>query len=422
MRSRGLALARALKQRAEPTLICSSIAAKSTAAVEVRPSGARSYESSCRHTTPPPTRQALPAAAASISAAHQPSPADARDASWHAKVAALGALGLGLAATSVSFASADEAEHGLHAPHYPWPHEGFFSSYDRTSLCIHTHTITHHTDASIRRGFQVYQQVCAACHSMNLVHFRDLVGVSHTEDEAKELALEIEVPDGPNDEGEMFDRPGKLSDHLPNPYMNEQHARYANGGAYPPDLSLITKARHDGQNYVFSLLLGYKEPPAGVSVREGLYYNPYFPGGAIAMPKMLADGGVEYDDGTEASEAQQAKVGRVVLLTVCLIPSHTGRGDVFVVGSRARGGRAQADGRQVYVCAHAGAGAGGVLQALEVVVAQVAPHCAGRGQLGYCTAVNACKCNNCWLYSSRYKNARYEWSHRWSSSLWGLTP
>lgn len=164
-----------------------------------------------------------------------------------------------------------------------------------------------HTDASIRRGFQVYQQVCAACHSMNLVHFRDLVGVSHTEDEAKELALEIEVTDGPNDEGEMFERPGKLSDHLPNPYMNEQHARYANGGAYPPDLSLITKARHDGQNYVFSLLLGYKEPPAGVSVREGLYYNPYFPGGAIAMPKMLADGGVEYDDGTEATESQQAK-------------------------------------------------------------------------------------------------------------------
>ena len=173
------------------------------------------------------------------------------------------------------------------------------------TLRMHTPT----TDASIRRGFQVYQQVCAACHSLNLVHYRDLVGVSHTEDEAKELALEIEVPDGPNDEGEMFERPGKLSDHLPNPYMNEQHARYANGGAYPPDLSLITKARHDGQNYVFALLLGYKEPPAGVSVREGLYYNPYFPGGAIAMPKMLAEGGVEYDDGTEASEAQQAKVG-----------------------------------------------------------------------------------------------------------------
>ena len=92
------------------------------------------------------------------------------------------------------------------------------------------------------------------------------------------------------------------------PYANEEAARYSNGGAYPPDLSLITKARHDGQNYVFSLLLGYREPPSGINIREGLYYNPYFVGGAIAMPKMLADGGVEYDDGTPATEAQQAKV------------------------------------------------------------------------------------------------------------------
>lgn len=110
-------------------------------------------------------------------------------------------------------------------------------------------------------------QVCAACHSLDLVHFRELVGVCYSEEEAKAMAAEIEVPDGPNDEGEMFDRPGKLSDKLPAPYMNEAHARYANGGAYPPDLSLITKARHDGQNYVFSLLLGYRDPPAGVSVR-----------------------------------------------------------------------------------------------------------------------------------------------------------
>ena len=110
------------------------------------------------------------------------------------------------------------------------------------------------------------------------------------------------MTDGPDDTGEMFDRPGKLSDRLPAPYANEEGARYANNGAYPPDLSLITKARHDGQNYVFSLLLGYREPPAGVSVREGLHYNPYFPGGAIAMPKMLVDGGVEYDDDTPLGE------------------------------------------------------------------------------------------------------------------------
>lgn len=93
----------------------------------------------------------------------------------------------------------------------------------------------------IRRGHQVYQQVCAACHSMSLISYRDLVGVAYTEDEVKAMAAEIEVVDGPNDEGEMFTRPGKLSDRFPQPYSNEQAARFANGGAYPPDLSLITK-------------------------------------------------------------------------------------------------------------------------------------------------------------------------------------
>lgn len=198
----------------------------------------------------------------------------------------------GAAAGLVGFALADEAEHGLHPPQYDWPQDGFFSAYDH---------------ASIRRGHQVYQQVCAACHSVQSIHYRDLVGVAYTEEEAKAMAAEQEYEDGPNDEGEMFERPGKLSDPLPRPYANEAHARYANGGAYPPDLTLITKARHDGLNYVFSLLLGYREPPAGVTVREGLHYNPYFPGGAIAMPKMLAEGGVEYDDGTEPTESQQAK-------------------------------------------------------------------------------------------------------------------
>ncbi|GER47478.1 cytochrome c1 heme protein [Striga asiatica] len=132
-------------------------------------------------------------------------------------------------------------------------------------------------------------------------------GVAYTEEETKAMAAEIEVVDGPNDEGEMFTRPGKLSDRFPQPYANEQAARFANGGAYPPDLSLITKARHDGQNYVFALLTGYRDPPAGISIREGLHYNPYFPGGAIAMPKMLNDGAVEYEDGTPATEAQMGK-------------------------------------------------------------------------------------------------------------------
>jgi len=198
----------------------------------------------------------------------------------------------GVVAAAGGVALADEAEHGLESPQWPWNHMGTLESYDVKS---------------IRRGHQVYQQVCAACHSMEYIHWRDLVGVAYTEEEAKALAAETEVEDGPNAEGEMFFRPGRLADVLPQPYKNEEHARYANGGAYPPDLSLITKARHDGQNYIFSLLLGYREAPAGISIREGLHYNPYFPGGAIAMPKMLNDEGVEYDDGTPATEAQQAK-------------------------------------------------------------------------------------------------------------------
>lgn len=95
----------------------------------------------------------------------------------------------------------------------------------------------------IRRGHQVYQQVCAACHSMSLVAYRDLIGVAYTEDEVKTISAEIEVEDGPNDEGEMYTRPGKPSDHFPQPYPNEAAARFANGGAYPPDLSLITKVQ-----------------------------------------------------------------------------------------------------------------------------------------------------------------------------------
>ena len=174
-----------------------------------------------------------------------------RSRSW-LKRGGIAALGVASAAGFGAYALAEEeSEHGLHAPDYPWNHEGYFSSYDH---------------ASIRRGHQVYQQVCAACHSVQQIHFRNLVGVAYTEDEVKEMAGEIEVTDGPNEEGEDYERPGRLADPLPRPYRNEEAARYANGGAYPPDLSLITKARHNGANYVFALLLGYREPPAGVHV------------------------------------------------------------------------------------------------------------------------------------------------------------
>ncbi|KAJ2923631.1 hypothetical protein H1R20_g13465, partial [Candolleomyces eurysporus] len=140
--------------------------------------------------------------------------------------------------------------------------------------------------ASIRRGYQVYREVCAACHSLDRIAWRNLVGVSHTVDEARTMAEEVEYTDGPNAEGEMFQRPGKLADYMPAPYPNEEAARSSNGGALPPDLSLIVKARHGG---------------------AGMNYNPYFPGGAISMARVLFDGLVEYDDGTPATTAQMAK-------------------------------------------------------------------------------------------------------------------
>jgi len=173
-----------------------------------------------------------------------------------------------------------------------WSHHGMLSSYD---------------SASIRRGFQVYRQVCATCHSINKVCFRSLVGVTHDELSMKKIAESYEVVDGPDADGEMFERPGKLSDVIPGPYQNEEQARMANGGAYPPDLSLMVKARHGGIDYIVSLLTGYMDAPAGKAMLPGLHYNPYFPGGAISMAKQLEDGQVEYEDGTPATETQMAK-------------------------------------------------------------------------------------------------------------------
>jgi len=161
--------------------------------------------------------------------------------------------------------------------------------------------------ASIRRGFQVYRQVCASCHSIDKVCFRTLVGVTHDELSMKKIAEDYEIVDGPDATGEMFERPGKLSDQIPGPYKNEEQARMANGGAYPPDLSLMAKARHGGIDYLVTLLTGYVDAPAGKPMLPGLYYNPYFPGGAIAMPKQLEDGQVDYEDGTPATETQMAK-------------------------------------------------------------------------------------------------------------------
>ncbi|GAT27197.1 cytochrome c1, mitochondrial precursor [Aspergillus luchuensis] len=163
-------------------------------------------------------------------------------------------------------------------------------------------------EEGLRRGFQVYREVCASCHSLTRVPWRSFVGVMHTVDEMKAMAEENEYDTEPNDQGEIEKRPGKLSDYIPAPYKNEEAARAANGGALPPDLSLIVKGRHGGCNYIFSLLTGYPdEPPAGATVGAGMNFNPYFPGTAIAMGRVLFDGVVEYEDGTPATTSQMAK-------------------------------------------------------------------------------------------------------------------
>lgn len=183
-------------------------------------------------------------------------------------------------------------EDAIPPQHLHWPFAGLMSSYDT---------------AALRRGYEVYRNVCSTCHSMELIHFREMVGVTHTEEQAKALAATFEINDGPNDEGEMFERPGKLSDYFPSPYPNEEAARFANNGAYPPDLSLITKARVGGADYVFALLTGYKDVPAGLQPRDTQYYNPYFPGGWIGMPQPINEGAVEYEDGTSPTVTQMAK-------------------------------------------------------------------------------------------------------------------
>ncbi|TQB74399.1 iso-1-cytochrome c [Monascus purpureus] len=185
------------------------------------------------------------------------------------------------------------AEEGLHPTQYPWEHQKWTKTFDHQAL---------------RRGFQVYREVCASCHSLTRVPWRSFVGVTHTADEMRAFAEEYEYDTEPNDEGEIEKRPGKLSDYIPPTYKNEEAARAANGGALPPDLSLIVKARHGGCNYIFNLLTGYPdEPPAGATVQSGLNFNPYFPGTGIAMGRVLFDGLVEYEDGTPATTSQMAK-------------------------------------------------------------------------------------------------------------------
>jgi ubiquinol-cytochrome c reductase cytochrome c1 subunit len=177
-------------------------------------------------------------------------------------------------------------------PHQQWSFEGVFGTYD---------------PAALQRGFQVYKEVCAACHPVKHLYFRDLTAIGYTEDQVKGIAAQYQVADGPNDQGEMYQRPGKPSDPIPGPFPNDQAARAANNGALPPDQSLIVKQREGGPDYIYGIVTGYKDAPAGIKMNPNMYYNEYFPGHQIAMPPpLIADGQLTYADGTTATIPQMA--------------------------------------------------------------------------------------------------------------------
>lgn len=196
---------------------------------------------------------------------------------------------------SFSVANAQED----HAPFkkVDWSFDGPMGTFDRQS---------------IQRGFKIYKEVCSACHSLKRVAFRNLSEIGFGPEEVKAIAQSYSVHnEQPNDEGEMFERPGRVADRFPSPYANDNAARAAsNNGALPPDLSLITKAREDGPNYVYSLLTGFQDSPAGFKLGENMHYNPYFAAGGYQfsmIPPLTKDGQVEYIDGIVSTVDQMAK-------------------------------------------------------------------------------------------------------------------
>ncbi|WP_417458726.1 cytochrome c1 [Kordiimonas sp.] len=179
-----------------------------------------------------------------------------------------------------------------HPMQMEWEFEGPFGKMDMSSA---------------QRGWQVYKQVCSACHSLKYFRFRNLADLGYEEDMIKAWAAEYEVAGEIDDAGDPTVRAARPEDAFPSPFPNDNAARASNGGALPPDLSLMAKARHDGPNYIYSLLVGYEDAPAGRDMPAGKQYNPYFKGGAISMAPPLAEGIVEYEDGTAATPEQMAK-------------------------------------------------------------------------------------------------------------------
>lgn len=204
-----------------------------------------------------------------------------------ATIALAAAMAIGLATTGANAAG----EH-IKLPEQHWHSSGMFGTPDL---------------ASAQRGYQVYREVCAACHGMKQMFFRNLTGLGLSEAQAKALAAAVTVPLGVDDEGKPKEGPGLLSSRFPTPFPNEAAARSLHNGAVPPDLSVMVLAREDGRNYLYALLTGYGEPPAGMQMGTGMNYNKYFPGHQIAMPAPLSDGKVEYADGTKATVDQMAR-------------------------------------------------------------------------------------------------------------------
>ncbi|MCA3325671.1 MAG: cytochrome c1 [Roseomonas sp.] len=197
------------------------------------------------------------------------------------------ALALGLFAAAPAHAAGGD----IAIPDRKFSFDGVFGTYDR---------------ASAQRGFQVYKEVCSACHSLRLVSYRNLRELGLTEAQVAAIASQFQIVDGPNDEGQMFERPGRPADRFRKPFANDAAARAANNGALPPDLSVMTKARAGGADYLFALLTGYVDPPPGVTLMDGMHYNKYFPGHQIAMGAPINPDQVEYADGTKATVEQMA--------------------------------------------------------------------------------------------------------------------
>ena len=202
------------------------------------------------------------------------------------KAATLGALVALLGAGSAR-ASSEAHE----PPKVAWSFNGPFGTYDR---------------AAVQRGFQVYNEVCSNCHSMNLLSYRNLTGIGLSEEQVKAIAATKQIGGDTDDAGQPIERAGLPSDKFKSPHPNDKAARAANGGALPPDQSLIINAREDGSNYVHALLNGYEDAPASIKPQPGQYYNKYMPGNLIAMPPPLNEGQVTYADGTKATVEQMS--------------------------------------------------------------------------------------------------------------------